>query len=82
VRSRSRKFDAVFYALPFDDGVNGVGGNIQQRFKTAVWPANFHFAHHSAARKSEVQAQITGGNIAGICEAWRLEPLINTRFKN
>src|ERR1700722_12661971 len=64
-RSRSQKFDAAFYTLPFDNGVYGVGGNVLQSFDAPVWPANFHFTHHRIARQSEVQARITGGNVAG-----------------
>src|SRR5258707_14340912 len=62
---RRGKLDCGFDALAFDDGVDGVGGDVAEGFESAVGPADFDFVHDGIGGKAEMEAGIAGGNVAG-----------------
>ncbi len=59
------ELDCGFDALAFDDGVDGVGGDVAQGFEDAVGPADFDFVHDGIGGQAEMEARIAGGNVAG-----------------
>ena len=52
-------------APAFEQRDEAIGGAAGKRFSITIGPANFNAAYHCAASKSEVQAHIVIGDVAG-----------------
>src|SRR5258706_1025896 len=57
-RGRRWKLLGIADALAFHNSVNGVCGDILERFGFAVWPANFDGVHFCRRAETKMQAQV------------------------